>query len=444
MDLDSIFSSLISADKQAREDAPYRQFGGIMDELGGTIIKGSAARDDMGNRRYSTKDSILSGLIIGALGGLAQRGNDSYIAEQNQMATDALSGILSGIKPQRPDGMSPSIFANMQRFGQVVDLQDKLNTRALQAKADIDLATDARKSQADLKNQLTLALVKAGVDNPYKLERAMSALGPLIGGQAPVAAPEPVVIQPQIGQARPPQAAMEGLIGALGGMREGLQSVTTSPDEALEQAGGNESIAAKILERETQRPERLKGIRAEFESKPEFKTFVLADTGWKSMQKAFLDQSGTSDVELTRGGIQAIEPGLAVRTDDQTAINQSSSIPQEWKAYMIGAVTGKSKLPPEVRSGLMRIAARRHAEWSAKFNDARAFYTGQATGQGLDPAGVSYMGEAVPANEADYPDPGAAPKGKLKLLQVAPGVGFDQSTGTTYRKQGGRWVEVTE
>lgn len=97
------------------------------------------------------------------------------------------------------------------------------------------------------------------------------------------------------------------------------------------------------------------------------------------MLRALQDPTATSDVELTRAAIQAIEPGLAVRTDDQSAISQSAALPDSYKAAMTRALTGESGLAADVRKGLYRIAARRYNANGTKFNELKNFYAGQAS-----------------------------------------------------------------
>lgn len=375
MDLTSLLSALSNADKQAQADAPYALFKGVSDQVGADILKQAPSRN--------MKDSLIGGLLVGALGGLADRGNESYINNQNQMALDSVQGILSGLNPSRPAGMNPGIFGQLQNVGKVVNWENQLAANA-----------ENRKAANDLQNSILTTRMKAYYDNPYQAAK----------GEAALAA-----------QSQPAAAPM----------------VKTELDPYLERFGGDEAAARSALEYDRQAPERLATLRKEFESKQEVKNFVLADVGWRSMQQAFQDQSGTSDVELIRAGIQAIEPGLAVRTDDQTAVKESTSIPDAWKTAIGSALTGESKLPAAVRAGLMRIAARRHAEWSSNFVTAKDFYETQAKQSGLDPSGISYIGDVQPGDESLYPDPSAntPPPGTPPIPAGYEFVGVNPSTG---------------
>ena len=137
MDLDSLFSALVGADKQARESAPYNEFKSVTDQIAPQMILGSAP-DASGNKRYSTAESILGPLIIGALGGLADRGNDSYVTDRNAEANDLMAGILNGLNPEKPRMMSPSIYSTLGNAGKVYNIEQQAGIEAEQRKTRND------------------------------------------------------------------------------------------------------------------------------------------------------------------------------------------------------------------------------------------------------------------------------------------------------------------
>ena len=214
----------------------------------------------------------------------------------------------------------------------------------------------------------------------------------------------------------------------------------------------SKNIRDAELKRNLESPDRLQAMRDKFDALPEVKEFIGVDTGFKAMQEAFKDPTGTSDIELTRRAIQAIEHGLAVRTDDQTAISESTSLPGAWKAQMLRALNGESGLDKDVREGLMRIAARKYNQAADKFNVRRQFYMEQAKNAGLDEKGITPYGEAVQTaldklglSGVVPPTPGQAPP-PIKVFSPAPGVKIaTQPDGTqkTYQSIGGKWVSLT-
>lgn len=347
MELDSLFTALLGADKQARESAPYNEFKSVTDQIAPQMILGSAP-DASGNKRYSTAESILGPLIIGALGGLADRGNDSYVTDRNAEANDLMAGILNGLNPEKPRMMSPSIYSTLGNAGKVYNIEQQAGIEAEQRK---------------IRNDIGMELIKGTMADPYGAPKGIAAVNKLIGGQT---APAEPMVQNEL-------------------------------EPYLEKFGGDEAAARSAFDYDRAKPDRLTTLRKEFSAKPEVQNFLYADTGFKAMQEAFKDTSGQSDIELTRRAIQAIEPGLAVRTDDQTAIANSASLTGAYKANMLGAITGKTKLDPEVREGLMRIAQRSYNAYGEQFNKALGFYKTQATNAQLDPGGITYQGEAAPS-----------------------------------------------
>lgn len=162
-------------------------------------------------------------------------------------------------------------------------------------------------------------------------------------------------------------------------------------------------------------------MRKEFQSLPEVRAYVTSSIGYRSLQKAIQDPASTSDLELIRGAIQSIEPGMAVREGEQYAVQNSGSIPDQWKGAISKAILGESGLAPDVREGILRIAERRFGEYQNQFNQAKSFYTNQASRRGFqDPAGVTYINSEQPV---------ASPAGKQNQAQspAAPGMSQNQA-----------------
>lgn len=377
IDFATALAAITGAQKASENENPWTTFAGMGDELGGAILRNS------GN--FDPKETIIASLISGLIGGVGQNLSNTYRDEQNTIANDQMKSILSGGALTRADGQSPSVFHSMQNF-------DSANKFANQS--------DNIDANRQFKNQLLGAAAKGMIDNPYRAGKINEVLSGITGGELDYGAPNTPSEVPTI----TPGASGKSL------------------EDYLNIYQGDEAMARDAMKRDLELPDRVTALRKDFEAKPEIREFVMADTGFKAMMKAFEDPAGTSDVELTRRAIQAIEPGLAVRTDDQNAIAQSPSLPQEWKAQMTGALAGTSKLAPEVREGLMRIAGRSYNEKAIQFNKAKNFYTGEIKKIGGDPSSLTYLEDAAP-NNVD----------SLGLAQTKT-VG-----GVTYKKVPGGW-----
>lgn len=119
----------------------------------------------------------------------------------------------------------------------------------------------------------------------------------------------------------------------------------------------------------------------------------------QAVSGALKDYGRVSDQELVRYSIQMIEPGMAVREGEQAAIANSQSLPSAWKATLEGALTGKSKLPKEVRDGIQRLATRAYDAQKSVYDKATGYYQGLAESRNLlrPDQSISYLGEAPSA-----------------------------------------------
>lgn len=381
MDLNQIFQVLASSDKEAQENSPFKPFSDFAGQLGQSIVQASP--------KAKTGEAAVLGLLTGLGGGFAQNLTDGYRERQNTATRDLLSDALSGRAIERPSGMSPSAFSNVQNAGSIFRAEQELATQQAEAQ-----------SKRELKNTITQEMVKGVIANPYKAERAKAALAELFGGQAPAAAAtevSPTDKRPLSAfSSDQPTATADATVSPT----NSAPAAGKTFDQYMEQFKGDETLARAAVNRDLEAPvkaeDELSKMRNDFTQLQEVKNFTLSDIGIRSMRNAFLDTSGTSDQELVRGGVQAIEPGLAVQGKEQDGIAASGSIPAEYKGYMLGALTGQTKLPPEVREGIMRIAERRYREYGQTFNMARKFTIGEATRRNLpNPEAITYHPEAT-------------------------------------------------
>lgn len=371
MDLDSIFSALLAADKAAAEEDPFAPLASVSDSLGQKVLEYSLGEE------ASVKDSVIGGLITGLLGGASKGLGRNYREKQSGLAQDVLLDAMRGgsVFSKRPEGMSASVFAPVSRAGSVFS-----------AVNEIGEAAEARKATRDARTKFNETVVENMLKDPYAAKRGMQEVEALYGPKQANPA------QPIVG----PQTQYESL---------------------LEKYQGNKALVDAEMKRQLEAPDRqfeqglksegaLQDLRKEFQALPEVKAFTISDIGFKSLQKAIQDPASTSDLELVRGAIQAIEPGMAVREGEQAAVLQSGAILDQWKGVLVKALSGESSLPPEVRDGILRIAERRFNEHATTFNAARQFYMSQAQRRGLpDPTGITYQPEATVAPLSPNPPP---------------------------------------
>ena len=366
MDLSVLLSALTSNDQALRESNPFSPLETATDGIGQALLKNAA--------NYSTEENIWGGLATGLLSGFAGNLASGYQDKQNATVSDLLGRALQGQSVfERPGEVPPSVFSKLVNTGALVHANDEFEATKARIAAGQALQGKILDKKLDI----------VSGNNPIQAEQRMGALNNLLGGNT---------AQTQTPGAQP-----------------------GSPDY-LQQAGGDETLARYLEQRDVEKPDRLQNLRKEFETRPEVQSFITSNIGFQSLQKAIKDPFSTSDLELVRGAIQAIEPGMAVREGEQAAVAASGDIPSAWKAQLNKALTGESGLNEDVRNGIMRIAERRFNAYAENFNKARGFYEKQATAAKLDPTGISYVGEVTPSN-AFGSSPAAATGGRAQDLQ---------------------------
>lgn len=374
MDIDAIYAALQQADQQAAQDSywsPVKDFASSFANILGQAALKQAATGEMDGGDYT--NLALSNLGAGFLGGYANNKINDYKAEQGALARQVLLDAAQGGDVTAPEGMSPSVFSSVKNAGSIFALGKKLEDQDETRKLTKDFAQKvALQGVADKSEQqkaIFSALASAKTD--YQRQQVMDA------------------------------AQQMGLITAESRpmVDEGQNGLTAAPSEGitkyLNQTGGDEDLARTLYKRDIEAPDRgfdlEQKIRKEFSGLPEVQDFVASDIGINSLRNALADKSGTSDLELVRGAIQAIEPGMAVREGEQAAVANSASIPDEYKGYFNKALNGETGLSEKVRQGIFRIAERRYNEYAAKAAAAKNFYGQRAQQYGLDPSSITYL-----------------------------------------------------
>jgi hypothetical protein len=409
-DLSLILSALNASDKAAEESNPY----GFLSDTGSNV--GNLMMQAAGSGKYDIGETALGSFVAGLLGGFGKNLGNSYTSKQNQLAQDYLFG-----GGDKPEGINDSVFKSVSKARSIFDLSRKLEAEQAQ-----------RASGQDLQKTIAGESIKGIFSNPYRAKDSLALLNEIMGGKQPTAS-----AASQEGSLAEPASPAQNSTSAA----PGSPALRLGYEDYLRKYKGDETLArdafkTDVLDKPQKNEDRLSALRKEFQGLGEVQSFVTSDIGLKSMKKAILDPSSTSDLELVRGAIQAIEPGMAVREGEQAAVRQSGSIPSQWIAAIDGALTGKTRLPQDVREGIIRIAQRRYNEYGAKFNQSREFYMGQAQRMGL-PDGVTYLEAAQlePYQEAQQTMP---LPGGLSISSPAPNIKI--LNGQAYEKIQGQWV----
>lgn len=352
--LDDLAALLVGGPSQQAlaEDDPYLGFQAIPDQLGGLILGANARDQATGKPQFSTKDRIIGGLLTGLLSGGAKSLSDDYQSRATDAYTGVLNSMLGGGEVAKPDVLPESLFRDAQKQATIFKVVQGLKDRA--ATQEYDLTRAGKVQDALLSAGYVTSTDESGKPKVVKID----ALDPT----------EQVRLK-KIAEIKAENEAYGG----------GIDENPNSPQYKL------------TKDKETD----LENIRKEFQGQQTYKDFVVSEKGYRSLLKAIEDPYSTSDLELVRGAIQAIEPGMAVREGEAAAAEKSGSIPDQWKAAINKSLTGGTGLAPEIREGILRIAQRRYDEQARAFNIDRESYLTQAERKKLpNPSEISTRGPA--------------------------------------------------
>jgi hypothetical protein len=253
--------------------------------------------------------------------------------------------------------------------------------------------------------------VPEGVDaDAFNVLKGKAALGDMmasvLGKQQQAAAKGKVLGELEAYGYKPPETVTEGGTGGAQGAK--IEEIPGTPQFEAAQKRTKESF------------DNERTLNNDFTKDKTVQDFKYKEQGLKALSEAYKDISGTSDFELIRRGAQMVEPGLAVRADDQQSIVGAASALGMSVAAVKAAIEGNTKLDSKVRDGIMRIAQRAYNSTLDDYNTVRNNYVTRAADSRLNPAKVVPYGAGKAFDEL-YPDlarqigGGAAVKPSMQL-----------------------------
>lgn len=337
---------------------------------------------------------MLKGFGSGYMGGMAQN-------NQNQALGDAYTQLVGSLQGQAVTDPALAPYAQQVQIARAGEYQDSLQ--------DAMKFIGQENYKADLQRQNKM--FEMGYDPAEFSGMPAAAKSPLQEGMTP---------------GEQGGISKEEILKDLAGVPSSAEdAVTEKPKEPYVAKDNYVEQAINPFKQERLKKEfkdQFEGenkLRDEFKADPINKAYEISAIGFKSLANAFKDPSSTSDLELIRGAIQAIEPGMAVREGEQAAVQNSGSIPETLKAAALKAWRGESSLSPEQRAGIMRIAARRYSEYANAFDTNRQKYTSLAQNYKFKPENI-VLGDAPIAVEKIFPEysvPGSQPMPQAQPTQ---------------------------
>lgn len=332
-------------DKLIGASDPYAKPASI---VGGFRYKPYEAGDE------KTALGVAAGQVI--LQGILEGKGKQYRTTQKRELGDILSDLYNDpVGTARPEGLDEEIFASARN--EVIS--DLIKEKRAQ---------EALKNELILKNETEFLYdqpeAKAGLLAKYKLggDKARS-YGSL---------PDDVYSDKELGAKESPAARKQGDVVSRAEELYRQNRDTMSYDDALAFAQKEED---RRIQKEGDVFSRASSLRTEFSRREAPQKFEYMSLNLPAFVEAYLDKDPVSDYELIRKGAQAVEPGLAVRRDDEQSIIKAASLFGTSVQTMKSLIFGESRLTDSQRAGLARTVQRNYDSAARAYNSDRTKYS---------------------------------------------------------------------
>lgn len=376
--LDDLMTALQASEAQKQQIAasnPYTPAANIFGQLGTTIATSGP--------QYSLRDKLIygavSGLLGGALTGLAQRRDSNAQAAY----TDVVRRTLAGEQNiERPEDLPMALFQSGINAGKTGLFKRDLT----QKQAELDLKRDLQKTAAT-------ALINKAVESPAKAAKAAQGLAAILPGvtgakvqsaapiselqmQTPITGPQPLG----------PEALMDPKIKQLIDERNAIADVT------------DDSFANKVIEQRLKEQEDLKkaeaeslsdsassvdSLRKEINNLDAVKKFGEVSERYNVLKSALADQASISDLDFVYGISKILDPTSVVRESEGQMVIESQAINESILGKMNKALSGGAALSPTQRVDLLRLANRHYTTLGNKVANIQSEYSDLAKRRNL-------------------------------------------------------------
>jgi hypothetical protein len=162
----------------------------------------------------------------------------------------------------------------------------------------------------------------------------------------------------------------------------------------------------------------ISGVRQDVIGDPSYKNMAQAVPIWSSMQDAATRDTPQADLNMVVGLAKLLDPTSVVRQSESGAVELTGNLPAQLTGqYKYLTATPGSRLPPEVRQGLLQEAWSRVKGYQDAYNQTGDWYGNLASESGIPTDKVvPSFGEIKP-----YVAPGTPPPNTMGAPAGGPG-----------------------
>ena len=372
-DLSLIAQALAGANQDLTQNNPFSGFGSFLDNLGQQEIKAAP--------NYGTKDAAITALVTGLLGGVDTGLGNIFADEHKNDALNVLGNALAGQSVDRPYGMSPSVFTNLNNSASIFKLNQVLENQQVQNQ--IDLQTDAK---------LKEKVIDGFADNPYKGQKLLEAYKTLKNPNNTASvfssdAPKKVVEVPA--ENTIPLSLMDNeTYNALSDgatvptqssdkvqLNNQIQSLGVNPvddtaryDALLAKTGGDRKLADQLFVPSQKLNE---DAYNKIVNLPQYKNLSDIQSNFKSLISLAQEDTRPASIGMISSIARIWDPGGTVREGEYKLNSEAQSaldsIYGDWRSI----VMGKGKLSPEAKGNLIAAASQKYNAFGQDLEDQK-------------------------------------------------------------------------
>jgi hypothetical protein len=171
-------------------------------------------------------------------------------------------------------------------------------------------------------------------------------------------------------------------------------------------------------------------LSKDFDSQAGVKRYREIAPSLASMNASLKDPSAISDLDFVYGVAKILDPNSVVRESEVGLVVDTNSLPEQLVGTLNKVLQGQTKLGPELRMNMYKLARRRATELEKQASSEREFYASRAQDYGFDPEKIFRpLDPLAPDFQGPERPQGAAPN---YIWDPEAGQLVDPSTGRPY------------
>lgn len=177
----------------------------------------------------------------------------------------------------------------------------------------------------------------------------------------------------------------------------GVAEKTAAAQEKGKVEGRREAYGSMgMADPEDPAEQKLVELRNKLDASDASQNFKIVNRLSQQLANTMKNPSAVADPIIAKLVVQFAEPQRSAREGTAVALQESDSIPEQWKGTLAQALEGKSKLGDDTKAQLLQIAQAAYDAHANAFNSELKFTQSEGSKFGIDPSRFSSVGTPQP------------------------------------------------